>query len=147
MPDRIRKVLDAIVTRYAVRDEQKEVDLTAAASESGEQIAAEKQAAAQRERERADELADAFRAGLVAAYRRRQAGGAELALDDRRPDENRMADALIGFLVSFDLAASRSAETEPNHYVYYVAVDWSRLGTVASAVGVDLERTLEEIAP
>lgn len=144
MPERIRKVLDTIVTRYAVLDEQKDIDLSAAASETGAQLAAEKRAAAQRETQRAGELADAFRAGLIAAYRRRQAGESDLVLDDRRPDENRMADALIGFLVRFELAASRSDETEPNHYVYSIEVDWPRLGEVARAAGVDLERTLAE---
>jgi hypothetical protein len=53
-----------------------------------------------------------------------------------------MADAMIGFLVSFELAASRSEETEPMHYRYTVTVDWDRLRQVAADVGVDLDRAL-----
>jgi hypothetical protein len=91
---------------------------------------------------RADELADAFNQGLLAAYRANQAGDNELVLDDRDPEENRMADALIGFLVSFELATSRSEETDPMHYQYTITVDWDRLRAVAHNAGVDLNRAL-----
>ena len=146
MPDRIRRLLDYIVAQYVVRDEQKDIDLNAPPTESGAEIESEKRDAAERGADRAGELADAFRQGLVLAYRARAAGQAEFALDDREPDEDRMADALIRFLVSFDLAASRTEETEPLHYVYHVAVDWQRLGAVAQEAGVDLETALRQLA-
>jgi hypothetical protein len=142
VPDRIRRLLDHIVAQYVVRDEQKDIDLNAPSTESGEELESEKREAAQREASRAGELADPFRQGLVLADRARAAGRAEIALDDRRPDEDRIADALIRFLVSFDLATSRTEESEPLHYVYHVAVDWDRLGEVARAAGVDLDQAL-----
>ncbi|MBA3416235.1 MAG: hypothetical protein H0U10_13520, partial [Chloroflexia bacterium] len=74
MPDRIRGLLDAIVTQYAVVDEQKDIDLNAPPSEDGGDIESEKVDIAARERERAAALAEPFRAGLVAAWRARQAG-------------------------------------------------------------------------
>ena len=146
MPDRIRQLLDHIVAQYVVRDEQKDIDLNAAPTESGEEIESDKREAARREADRAGDLADAFREGLVLAYRERAAGRPEIALDDRQPAEDRMADALIRFLVSYDLAASRTEETEPLHYVYHVAVDWDRLTEVARAAGVDLDQTLRQVA-
>ena len=146
MPDRIRRLLDHIVAQYVVQDEQKDIDLNAPSTESGAVIESDKREAARREASRADELADPFRQGLVLAYRARAAGRPEVALDDRRPDEDRMADALIGFLVSFELASSRTEETEPLHYVYHIAVDWDRLGDVARDAGVDLDQTLRQLA-
>lgn len=138
----IRELLDYIVIHYAVEDEQKDVDLNASAVEDGADIESDKREAAQREIERADRLEGPFSQGLVAAHRARQAGVNEVVLDDRDPQENEMADALIGFLVSYELAASRSEETEPMHYRYYIAVDWNQLQTVAGAAGVDLDRAL-----
>jgi hypothetical protein len=69
-----------------------------------------------------------------------------LVLDDRDPEQNQEADALIGFLVSHDLASSRAEETEPRHYRYYVAVDWDRLAAAASAAGIDLDQTLRRVS-
>ena len=138
----IRTLLDYIVMNYAVQDEQLDVDLNASAVEDGAEIESEKREVAQREIDRAADLADAFARGLVAAHRARAAGTRELLLDDRDPDENRMADALIGFLVSYGLAASRSEQTVPMHYTYGITVDWDRLGSVAQAANVDLDREL-----
>lgn len=145
MPDRVRKVLGFVVANYVVRDEQREIDLTAGAREPGAVIAADKRQAAMREAMRADEMADDFRDGLLAAFRARLGGEAEVALDDRRPDEDRMADALIHFLVRYGLAASRTEETDPMRYVYRVAVDWPRLNEVGARSGVDLETALREL--
>ena len=146
MPDRIRRLLDHIVAQYVVQDEQKDIDLNASASESGADIESEKLDVAEREVDRAGSLADAFREGLILAYRARGAGRAEIALDDREPAEDQMADALIRFLVSYDFAASRVEETEPLHYVYHVTVDWDRLATTARDAGVDLDGTLRQLA-
>jgi hypothetical protein len=142
VPEQIRKVLDHIVAHYVVQDEQKDIDLNAAPTESGEAIESDKREAARREADRAAELADPFRQGLLLAHQARAAGRAEVALDDRDPEQDRVADALIRFLVAFDLAASRTEETEPRHYVYHVAVDWDRLGQVAREVDVDLDQAL-----
>jgi hypothetical protein len=140
--NQIRELLNYIVVHYAVEDDQKDIDLNANAAETGEDIEMEKREVAQREIERANHLAEPFARGLVAAYRARRSGAPEIALDDRNPQENSMADALIGFLVSYELASSRSEETEPMHYCYYVTVNWDRLRSVAKRAGVDLDRAL-----
>jgi hypothetical protein len=140
--DEARKLLDYIVRRYVVPDEMIDVDLVASASDLGDDIEADKRERVRREQDRAKELGDAFADGLARAHALHRGGQAELPLDDRSSDENRIADALIEYLVSFQLAASRSEETEPNHYRYYVAVDWDRLGEVANDAGVDLNRAV-----
>lgn len=146
MPERIQRLLDHIVRHYVVVDEQKDIDLNAAASESGGEIESEKVEAAQRELERAAALAEPFRLGLLAAFQGRRSGRGELALDDRVPSENAMADALIRFLVSYDLAESRTEETEPYHYIYHLRVDWDRLHKVARDAGLDLDGVLAQMA-
>lgn len=145
MTDEIRRVLDAIVRRWVVNTEQRAVELDASAADSGAEIESDKQEAVRRELARAQELAPAFEQGLVRAWRSRDGDG-ELVLDDRDAEENRIADALIRFLVSYDLATSRSEETGASHYSYAVAVDWPRLGEVAREAGVDLAPALDRLA-
>jgi len=140
--DDVRKLLDYIVAHYVVRDELKSIDLDAPAQEPGAVIEADKKEAVRREEDRADSLADAFARALALARGGHSLGQTEVVLDDRDPEQDRMADALIRFLVSHDLAASRTDETEPQHYLYHVAVDWDRLGEVARAADVDLDRAL-----
>jgi hypothetical protein len=144
--DEIRRVLDAIVRHWVVNTEQRAVELDASAADSGAEIESDKQEAVRRELGRAEELAPAFEQGLVQAWQRSRVGGAEIALDDRDPDQNRIADALIRFLVSYDLASSRSTETDANHYIYAVTIDWDRLGDVAREAGIDLPEALDRLA-
>jgi hypothetical protein len=146
VPERLRKVLNHITARYLVHEDLRSIDFEAASSEPGDSIASDKREAVKREQARADDLADPFRNGLLLAFRARQAGQREIALDDRHPDEDVMADALIHALVRTDLAASTSEETDPYHYVYRIAVDWERLDEVAQEAGVDLAETLGELA-
>lgn len=142
MADDLRKLLDHIVRSYVVHDELVGIDLEASASDRGEAIETDKRRAVRREIERADHLAGAFSRGLARA----RARTGEIVLDDRNPDENEEADALIGFLVSHDLASSRTEETEPRHYRYHVAVDWSRLDETARVAGIDLDQALRRVA-
>ena len=142
MADEVRKLLDHIVARYVVQDELKNIDLDATAQEAGAAIEADKREATRREEQRAASLADAFARGLALAHGGHSLGQEELVLDDRDPEQDRMADALIRFLVSHDLASSRTDETEPMHYTYYIAVDWDRLGELAREAEVELERAL-----
>lgn len=144
MPDRIRRVLDYIVRHYVVVDDQKDIDLNAPVS--GGDLTSEKRNVARREIERASELSEPFRLGLLRAYQARRRGETEIALDDRDPGQNEMADALIRILVAHDLAESRSEATGPRNYVYTVAVDWPRLAEVGRAAGVDVEAALVELA-
>lgn len=139
--DQIRRLLDHLVANYVIRDDQRLIELDASPREPGEVIESDKRQVVRRETDRADELADAFGLGLTRAYAQRDTEP-ELWLDDRDAEENRTADALIGFLVSHDLAASRTEETEPDHYRYAICVDWAKLATVATEADVDLDRAL-----
>jgi hypothetical protein len=138
MADDARKLLDYIVRHFVLHDELVSIDLEASASDAGASIELDKHEAVQRELTRADDLATAFADGLSRANQLRGTGQDELALDDRDPVQNQIADAMIQFLVSHHLAASRSEPTTDYHYVYYVAVDWDRLREVAAEAGIDL---------
>jgi hypothetical protein len=140
--DDLRKLLDHIVRSYVVPDELVGIDLEASASDRGQDIETDKRRAIRREVERAESLAGAFSRGLARA----RAHPGELVLDDRNPEENQEADALIGFLVSHDLASSHTEETEPKHYRYRVVVDWNRLAETARAAGIDLDEALRRVA-
>ncbi|HEY8447466.1 MAG TPA: hypothetical protein VIL01_10190 [Thermomicrobiales bacterium] len=142
MADDLRRLLDHIVHTYVAHDEMIAVDLDASASDRAEDIAADKRRAVRREASRAETLAGAFVEGLERAFAARGRPDAELILDDRDPEQDAMADALIRFLVSHQLASSRSEETEPYHYRYAISIDWDRLAAVATDAGIDLESAL-----
>jgi hypothetical protein len=135
----LRDLLTYIVDHYASADSARRIELDANAEISGDDIAADKAAAIDREHERADEIAPAFEAGLDRAWQRARQGGGAIALDDRDPDENAMASALIEYLVRFELAESNSHDVGDNQYVYDIAVDWDRLREVAAANGQRLD--------
>lgn len=137
--DPIQQVLDAIVTRFAIPDEQKDVDLNAAASDDE---AADKAAVARAERDRAAALAAPFRDALLLAQAAKARGESAISLDDRQPDQNAMAESLTQLLVSYDLAQATTSETEPMHYVYAITIDWPKLAAVAADAGVDLDAAL-----
>jgi hypothetical protein len=147
MADDIRRLLDYIVTQYAVRDEQRAIDQDANAAEGGDVIASDKAQAVSRTEEQADDLAGPFREGLVMAWARRSQGDGAIQLDDRDPEQDRIADALIQFLVSYDLAESHSEATGPRNYIYTIAIDWPRLNRVAQAAGVQLDAALADARP
>jgi hypothetical protein len=108
----------------------------------GETIDANQLIERERERHRAAELSPAFAAGLRRAYAAHRAGQGDLVLDDRRADENAIADALVQFLVRPHLATSHTEQTEPNHYTYRIAVDWPRLVALSTEAGLDLDAEL-----
>jgi hypothetical protein len=138
--DDIRRLLDYIVRSFVLHDEMVEIDQDASAGEHGESIESDKRRAARRELDRADELASDFAKGMARAH------DGIVVLDDRNPDENAIANALIYFLVRNNLAASRAVETEPGHYRYRVILDRERLREVADAAGVDLDQAVRRLA-
>ena len=140
--DEVRQIMNHIVSRYVVEDELRSIDRDAPNSTDGEAIETDKQEAARREEDHADQLAPAFEDGLVRAWQRFRKGGHELLLDDRRADENLIADALIQLLVRFDLATSRTEQTDPMQYSYYISIDWPKLRDIATSAGVDLDDVL-----
>jgi hypothetical protein len=44
--------------------------------------------------------------------------------------------------VRFDLATSRTEETDPLHYTYYITVNWDRLFELAASNDIDLRGAL-----
>jgi hypothetical protein len=89
-----------------------------------------------------DELAEArgelsdFRAAMEDVRTRAGSDGtAEVPYDSREPGQNQMADLLIQYLVRPGYAEVRTDEPDPEHYVYYVRVDWQRLRTLAEEQG------------
>lgn len=146
MADAFRELLDWIVRELVIPDAQKDVDLNATAEESAEAIENEKAGIVATATQRADELAPAFRNGLLLAFEAQQMGRHEVRLDDRDARQNAVADALIMYLVGFDLAESRSEETEPGHYDYFVQINWDALYRTANEAGIDLPAALARSA-
>lgn len=142
MANDVQKLLQHIVHHYIARQEAIELDRDASAAEPGAAIAADKRRIVKDEEHRADELHDAFRDGLRRAHDARRAGGNAISLDDRKPDENNQADALIHFLVRSQLATSTSRETDQHRYIYTIAVDWDALERVAGEARVNLKSVL-----
>jgi hypothetical protein len=142
--DEVRRVRDYIVNQYVVRDEVRSIDRDAMVVPDGQSIETDKQLAVRREEQHAHTLSEPFNDALLLAWRRKTRGGTELQLDDRDPGQNSMADALIQFLVRFDLAESRTEETDPLRYTYYISVDWERLFAVAASQDIALESALNK---
>ncbi len=127
-----------IVQSFALKDELIDIDLNANASESGGDLSEAKQEALDREKMVSSQLEPYFRSGIAKAQ---AAGNGEIALSDQDPIQNREADALIRYLVSFGLASSRSEETPPG-YTYYIAVNWDKLRQVAAGANIDFDAAL-----
>jgi hypothetical protein len=146
LDDPFAALLDAIVRGLVISDAQKDVDLNASAEESASTLEAEKQRAVSEAANRKRSLSAPFRQGLIVAFEAQGTDHQEIRLDDRDPVQNAIADALISYLVSFDLAESRSEETEPGHYDYFISVKWDPLYEFANRAGVDLPAALARAA-
>jgi hypothetical protein len=140
--DDVGKLLRFIARRYLARQEAIEIERDATAADEAEDITANQRRAIREEEQRADALSDAFREGLRRADAARRAGGNAISLDDRKPEEDRQAEALIHFLVRSDLATSTSRETDQHRYIYTIAVEWEGLDRVAHEAKVDLRDLL-----
>lgn len=138
MADSLDQLYQHIVQAFALKDELIDIDLNANASETGSNLNSAKQEALDRERVVSSQLEPSFRSGIAKA---RAAGNGEIALSDQNPIENKEADALIRYLVSFGLASSRSEETPPG-YTYYVTVNWDKLRQVATGANIDFDAAL-----
>jgi hypothetical protein len=140
--DGVERLLNVLIEREILRLEEKNVELTAGPRVSAETVDANQSIEADRERQRVHDLGGAFAAGLRRAYAAQQHGEGEIALDDRRQDENAMADALVQFLVRPHYATSQTDQSEPNHYIYRITVDWEHLNRLADETGIDLRSIL-----
>jgi hypothetical protein len=74
-----------------------------------------------------------------------RAGGDAISLDDRDPEQNQIADAMVHFLVGPGLATSRTRATDPQHYIYTIWIDWTKLRGVAREAEIDLTESLKQI--
>ena len=146
MADPFGELQASIVRDYVITDGQKDIDLNATADESAATIEADKRRVVADATEQAQELYPAFRTGLILAFEAQGVGHPEIRLDDRDAEQNAIADALITYLVRFDLAESRSEETEEGHYDYFISVNWDSLYRVAENAGVDLPAALARAA-
>jgi hypothetical protein len=144
--DAFADLLDLIVRDFAITDAQKDIDLNAPAEEPSSVIEADKRQIVTEAAERARELFPSFRTGLLLAFEAQGLGRHEIGLDDRDPEQNTIADALIAYLVRFDFAESRSEETEPGHYDYFISVNWDALYQLAESAGIDLPAALARAA-
>jgi hypothetical protein len=132
MDARLRQLLDLIVRERTEPMEEKAAELSNPAADDS---AAATEARAEA---RARDLDDAFETGLKAA---RRASG-ELRLDASDPLQDRLADALIQFLVRPGLATVRTEELAQDQFVYYVSVDWAALRRLALQAGINLDEAL-----
>lgn len=146
MADPFAALLESIVRDYVITDAQKDVDLNASADEDAAVIEAEKQNIVVDAADRARAMLPDFRSGLLLAFEAQGMGASEIRLDDRDTEQNAIADALIMYLVRFDLAESRSEETEPGHYDYFISVNWEPLYRLAENSSVDLPGALARAA-
>ncbi|MCM8748491.1 hypothetical protein NET02_04985 [Thermomicrobiaceae bacterium CFH 74404] len=142
MADEVQRLLHYIAEHYTGLEEAKDVERSAAA-ETAEEIIAGQRRVMRKERALADRLARPFQRGLHRAYAAYRAGGNAISLDDRDPEENQIAEALIHFLVGPGLAHSMTRETEPMHYTYIITINWARLAALAHEANVDLDALLK----
>ena len=146
MADAFSALLDTIVRDLVIVDAQKDVDLNSAPDIDGGTIETQKAEIVASSEARAAELEGAFRTGIVLAYEAQGTGHPEISLDDRQSEQNAIADALITYLVRYDLAESRSEATDPGHYIYFISVTWGGLYQFAEAKGIELPAALADAA-
>jgi hypothetical protein len=142
LADDVEKLLRFIARRYVAREEILEIERDASAADEAHDIAADQRRAIQLGEQKATEMADAFREGLRRAEAARRAGGNAISLDDRKPEDDRIADAMIHFLVRSDMATSTTRETDQHRYIYTIAVDWGALERVSHDARVNLSDIL-----
>jgi hypothetical protein len=126
-------VLDALAWIYKADAEVTSVEALSAAGRPMADVKEEERRVESEELERAHEALPEFEDGLRSAQR---AGGREIALDSRDPRQDRVADALIRYLVSTGFAAVRTEELGGDAFRYHIAVDWPRLDDLMARLGL-----------
>jgi hypothetical protein len=142
MASDVEKLMHHILNKYLALQDEIRVDLAAGASERGDELEEGKERAVRVEELRMARLTGPFHNGLRRAYEATRAGGDSISLDDRIEEDNRQADALVNFLVRTRLASSITRETDNNHYIYTIAVDWGALEDVAGQARINLANVL-----
>ncbi|HEV7215709.1 MAG TPA: hypothetical protein VGP33_11360 [Chloroflexota bacterium] len=139
MDSRIRQLLDTIVNQLEAPMEEKAAELSNPAANQMGADSPDELARGVGARARARDLEDPFELALRAA---RRAGSTPLRLDSADAIQNRMADALIQFLVRPGLATVQSVEMGVDRYRYDLTIDWPALRRVATQAGINLEEAL-----
>jgi hypothetical protein len=128
-------LLDAL-TRDRLETEAVERELSATSRRSLAELQESQHRAERDELAEARRELDEFRTAIADA---RQRSGhnekAEVSYDSGNPEQDAAADVLIQYLVRPGYAEVRTEEPEPEHYVYYIRVDWPRLRGLAEAQG------------
>jgi hypothetical protein len=128
-------LLDAL-TRDLIEVESAERERQATSRRSLAELQEDSERAARDELAEARGELDGFRAAMADVRARGGGdGGAEVPYDSGEADQNRLADVLIQYLVRPGYAEVRTEEREPQHYVYHIRVDWSRLRGLAQTTG------------
>jgi hypothetical protein len=124
----LHSLLQAITWLYKIRDETVAIEATSTSRRAMADVKRETQGVAEDELARADLQYPDVEEGLRAA---RAAGGGPIAFDSRDPEQDRVAGALIAYLVATDFATVQTEELGGERYRYHVAVDWARLDDLA----------------
>jgi hypothetical protein len=134
----LASLLDAL-TRDRLETEALERELSATSRRSMADVQESQHKAERDELAEARRELDEFRSAVADARGR---GGsdntAEVPYDSRDRAQDAAADVLIQYLVRPGYAEVRTEEPEPEHYVYYVRVDWPRLRELAREHGHDI---------
>jgi hypothetical protein len=128
-------LLDAL-TRDRLETDLVEREMESHSRRSLAEVREEQDRAERNELSEARAVLEDFRAALEDVRRRGGSGGdGEVAYDSQDPDQNAQADILIQYLVRPGYAEVRTDEPAPEHYVYYLRVDWDRLRALAAEQG------------
>jgi hypothetical protein len=131
-------LLDAL-TRDRLEVEGVEREMQATARRSTADVQDDQQRAERNELAEARRELQDFRAAMTDVRERgNRDGQSEVSYDSRDPVQNAAADVLIQYLVRPGYADVRTEEPQPEHYVYYILVAWSRLRELAEAQGYPL---------
>jgi hypothetical protein len=130
-------LLDAL-TRDRLEVEAVERERLATGRRSLADVQEDQQRAERDELTEARRELDDFRSALTDVRNRAGSPTAEVPYDSGLAEQNEAADVLIQYLVRPGYAEVRTEEPEPEHYIYYIRVDWARLRTLAEAQGHSL---------
>lgn len=137
-PDRGRPVaslLDALVWFLKLRAEATTLEANAKARRPMAEVAEEEERLIADEFERARAALPDFERGLRGL---RSARPDEVIFDSRDPEQDRIAGALIAYLVSTDFATVQTEDLPGERYRYRIAVDWDRLDDFAARLDLPM---------
>jgi hypothetical protein len=140
-PDRSRplaSLLDALVAFFKLPTQTADLESNATSRRPMADVMEEERRLVDEELAKAGEARPSFELGMRLARTAIAAGatGSELSLESRDPEQDRVAGALIGYLVSTDFATVRTEELPGGQYRYNIAVDWRGLDDFATRLGL-----------